>query len=779
MAKRNIIRRIVSNHLVQALLIYVSGGWIALEITDYIITNYGLNNKVRDVLSIILLIGLPIAIFLAWHLGREKEESSVIQEGKEDERKNPKFLIRFWKRRWFFLPGIVVFLLLILTGIRIIHKQKKMNWAKETALPLMEDQMHNWEYIDAFHLREQVKKFIPKDPDFQRLDTLIATKFTVITKPEGATVYYRVYEDIEDEWTILGTTPIEHMEMPNRSSFSCKIEMPGYETVYALASTWEDTLYRTLFLTEDIPDSMVYVEGINKEITGNFLSDEKQGFFMDKYEVSNREYKEFVDDGGYHNPDFWKYSFVLEDNTLSFEEAMEHFKDKTGRAGPATWEAGDYPDGQDVYPVNGVSWYEAAAYAAYAGKSLPTFDHWISAAGIPFVDYSYFGSEIIPLSNMGGSGPEKAGNNHGMSYFGIYDMAGNVREWCWNKAPAGRVVLGGAWNDVSYMATETSQLPAMNRSEKNGFRCVIIPEKTDLPEKVFRTIEPSTPRDYFTEKPVSEMEFEIMKKQFLYDYSALNSLVEMRDESATDWILEKISFDAAYENERMIAYLFLPVNANPPYQTLIYFPGSHALSINSIFQSSTTSRNLYYLLKNGRAAIIPIYIGTFERKDESCNENDPSQTHQFTECTIKWIKDLSRSIDYLESREDIDTSRIGFLGDSWGGRLGALIPAVEDRIKLNIMLRGGFREVSGYPEADEFTYVPYVKIPTLMINGRYDFDFPYETRVKSMFELLGTPADDKKLVLCDTDHYIPNSVMVKEVLDWLDTYFGIVDLKKD
>lgn len=779
MARRNIIKRLVSSPLVQALLIYVSGGWIALEITDYIITNYGLSNQVRDVLSIVLLIGLPIAIYLSWYLGREKEETTLEAKETEAEVRDPGFLFQFWKKRWFFIPGMVVLLLLILTGIRIIHKQKKSNWARETALPLMNVQIQNWEYTNAFQLREQVRKYIPKDPDFQRLDTLIATKFTVITHPEGAAVFYREYEDLEGEWVKLGTTPIENLEMPNRSFFQCKMEMPGYETIYALASTWEDTLYRTLFLHEYIPERMVYIEGINEQIIANLLSGDKQGFFMDKYEVSNREYKRFVDDGGYHNPEYWKYPIIFENNTLSFEGAREHFKDKTGRTGPAPWEAGDYPDGEDAHPVNGVSWYEAAAYAAYAGKSLPSLDHWRSAAGLDFYHHSYFGSHIIPLSNMSGKGPEQTGSNYGMSCFGNYDMSGNVREWCWNKASAGRVVMGGAWNDVSYMATETSQLPAMNRSEKNGFRCVILPEKTHIPEKVFRTIEPSTPRNYFTEKPVSELEYEIMKKQFLYDYSALNSLVEMRDESAADWILEKISFDAAYENERMIAYLFLPVNANPPYQTLIYFPGSHALSINSIFQSSTTSRNLNYLLKNGRAVIFPIYLGTFERKDDFCNENDPSQTHQFTECTIKWIKDLSRSVDYLESRKDIDTSRIGFLGDSWGGRLGALIPAVEDRIKLNIMLRGGFREVSAYPEADEFNYVPYIKIPTLMLNGRYDFDFPYETRVKPLFALLGTPAEDKKQVLCDTDHFIPNSVMVKEVLDWLDTYFGIVVLKKD
>ena len=85
MSKRSIIKRIISNQLVHALLIYVSGGWIALEITDYIINNYGLSNKVRDILSIILLIGLPIAIFLSWYLGKEQEESKEQRHVRDNE----------------------------------------------------------------------------------------------------------------------------------------------------------------------------------------------------------------------------------------------------------------------------------------------------------------------------------------------------------------------------------------------------------------------------------------------------------------------------------------------------------------------------------------------------------------------------------------------------------------------------------------------------------------------------------------------------------------------
>ncbi len=78
------------------------------------------------------------------------------------------------------------------------------------------------------------------------------------------------------------------------------------------------------------------------------------------------------------------------------------------------------------------------------------------------------------------------------------------------------------------------------------------------------------------------------------------------------------------------------------------------------------------------------------------------------------------------------------------------------------------------PEVDPINYVSRVNTPVLMINGKYDFEFTYETSAKPMFDQLGTPEPHKKQVLCNTDHFIPKTEMIKEVLDWLDKYFGPV-----
>jgi hypothetical protein len=61
-----------------------------------------------------------------------------------------------------------------------------------------------------------------------------------------------------------------------------------------------------------------------------------------------------------------------------------------------------------------------------------------------------------------------------------------------------------------------------------------------------------------------------------------------------------------------------------------------------------------------------------------------------------------------------------------------------------------------------------------MLNGRYDTIYPLETTVKPMFEMLGTPAEQKRLKVYDTDHFVPQNELIKESLAWLDRYLGPV-----
>ena len=104
--------------------------------------------------------------------------------------------------------------------------------------------------------------------------------------------------------------------------------------------------------------------------------------------------------------------------------------------------------------------------------------------------------------------------------------------------------------------------------------------------------------------------------------------------------------------------------------------------------------------------------------------------------------------------------------------MGAIIPAVEDRLSLNILVAAGFPNIKPYPEVDEINYISRVEIPTLILNGRYDAIFPLENNVKTFFNLLGTPENDKRLYLIDAGHNFYKKDRINEILNWCDNYFG-------
>ncbi len=253
--------------------------------------------------------------------------------------------------------------------------------------------------------------------------------------------------------------------------------------------------------------------------------------------------------------------------------------------------------------------------------------------------------------------------------------------------------------------------------------------------------------------------------------------MESRQEVSRGWIREKITFDAAYGGERVMVNLFLPKNTAPPYQTVIYFPGTA-----SVFQKSSEDLGSYFefqmflsfIVKNGRAVLYPVYKGTFERGNVTTSAlHFDWNSHQYSELFIQEVKDFRRCIDYLETRQDIDSKKIAYYGMSWGAVLGAIIPAVEERLKASVLLGGGLSR-SGRPEVNQINYVTRVKVPTLMLNGRYDTLYPPETASKPMFDLLGTPDGHKELKLYETDHIPPRNDFIKETLAWLDRYLGLV-----
>jgi eukaryotic-like serine/threonine-protein kinase len=147
---------------------------------------------------------------------------------------------------------------------------------------------------------------------------------------------------------------------------------------------------------------------------------------------------------------------------------------------------------------------------------------------------------------------------------------------------------------------------------------------------------------------------------------------------------------------------------------------------------------------------------------------------EFKEWTLHCIKDLRRTLDYLEMREDVDKTKLAYYGYSWGGRIGTIVGAVEDRFQTMILAHAGFNSVAKQVEIEELNFAPRVKIPVLMINGRYDHIYPVESSQKPFFRFLGTPEKDKVYLLFDGGHTSPRNELIKSVLGWLDRYLGPV-----
>lgn len=483
-------------------------------------------------------------------------------------------------------------------------------------------------------------------------------------------------------------------------------------------------------------------------------------YYIDRYEVTNRQYQEFVDQGGYQKREYWKEKFNRNGQEISWEQAMDLFRDSTGRAAPATWSAGHFPAGQADYPVGGVSWYEASAYSEFAGKSLPTVGQWFYAAPSPIARY------VTRVSNFDGIGPAPTGKHLGIGPWGTYDMAGNVAEWSLNEGGGStRYILGGAWNTSSSEYYEPGVLPPFDRSPNSGFRCVR--NTAPLPAAAKAELR-QTIRDFSKAKPASDEIFRVYKAMYAYDHTPLNAKLEPVDQDSTDWRKEKVTFDAAYGKERMAAYLFLPAKVRPPYQTVVFFPSGRVLD-NSNSKTLGDMKFIDYVIQSGRAVLYPVYKGTYERPGP---DNTPN-TAAGREVLIQESKDLGRSIDYLETRADIDRNKIGYLGVSMGGALGIIFAAVEERFKAVVLLDGGFFAEKLLPGTDQADFAPRLKAPTLLICGKFDWIFLGK---EALVRMLGAPPAEKKVVNFDTAHDVSEQRpdLIREVVAWLDKYLGKV-----
>jgi len=660
-------------------------------------------------------------------------------------------------------------------GVWALVRASRARWAEREALPEVVRLMNRGQPLAALWLLRQAEEYVPSSTELVRIkESLPVLPFSIDTEPPGADVSILDYADTEDRqpsrWAPLGRSPLAAVPIP-AGNYRIRAVKQGFEPVdrfFGAASDGARIIALQLHARDATPAGMVFVPGGTLGHTlFPALPVDVPPFWIDRHEVTNREFKQFVDAGGYQKREYWKQPFMKDGQVLSWEQATSEFRDPTGRPGPATWELGTYGDGQADFPVGGVSWYEAAAYAAFAGKSLPTVYHWFRAAG---------GAEfsgVLKFSNFEGQS-SRVGSYRGLGPFGTYDMAGNVKEWSWNSwdsARGLRYILGGGWDEPNYTISFPDARDAFARAPTFGFRLARF--LAPIPEALTGSV-PFVARDRRGDKPADDEAFRIYRDLHSYDKTDLKPAVEAVDDTSPYWRREKVTFQAAYGSERVVAHVYVPRNATPPHQVVAFFPGSPALYIPTVDELGASLRPIEPLVRSGRALILPAYKGMLER-GPGAYYHWLGQPNRWRDMNLEWSKDLGRSLDYLQTRPDMDVGKLAYFGNSLGAAVGPQLIAVEPRFKAALLISGGsFEKVPA--EVDSWNYAPRVKIPILMLNGRDDFLFPVESSQLPLFRLLGTPAKNKRHLLYEGGHgVITRADVIKESLDWLDRYLGPVN----
>ena len=167
-----------------------------------------------------------------------------------------------------------------------------------------------------------------------------------------------------------------------------------------------------------------------------------------------------------------------------------------------------------------------------------------------------------------------------------------------------------------------------------------------------------------------------------------------------------------------------------------------------------------YLLQTVRAVFHPVFKGTYERR--LAPDAGPNVRR---EGAVQYVKDVFQSIDYLQSRKDIDPNRIAYYGTSSGAWHGVFALSQETRLKAAVLNGGGLIPgTPNEPETELVNFAPRIRLPVLMVNGRNDFAYPMEASQKPLFRLLGTSEADKRHLLFDGGHVPPVQETIREVL---------------
>ncbi|MEX2180427.1 MAG: SUMF1/EgtB/PvdO family nonheme iron enzyme [Gemmatimonadaceae bacterium] len=646
-------------------------------------------------------------------------------------------------------------------------------------------------YPDAFALAERAERRLGDDSTLVALLATVSDLLTVTSDPAGAEVWIQRIpsgaEPVGDS-VRFGTTPITARRIA-RGEFRLVVRKERYAPLERIASSLfgrenvpgvdgrRVSLSLALLPADSVPEGMVAIPGGRYEIVGPALplgmAADLRPYFLDRFEVSNAQYREFVRRGGYGQAEYWGAATAA-------GIAPSRFVDRTGLRAPRDWVSQEPPAERADHPVTGVSWFEAAAFCVSHGKRLPTLYEWEKASRDGIVSpwgvimpWGYMSATVSTgrRANFGGSGTAPVDAfPFGISPYGVHALAGNAKEWLQNPGPDGYSATGGSWQDPAYLFAVLGSLPGESASPAIGFRCARNADpSSEGGDQGAGPVLIQIPTPSY--RPVDAATYRTLLGFYRYDRQPANARV-VRTDTTPDWTRERLWIDGV-AGDSILVYLYLPTRARAPFQTIVYVSSSGAFFFEPVW--TTVEADLGPHIKAGRALLAPVFDGMIERPFPSGATPAPPPSVGFRDQMVRHATELRMSLDYLSTRTEVDTTRVAYYGLSWGAGSRLVFAALDDRFKAVIFAGAGIDEriQPTLPEAANFNFAPYIRVPKLVINGQLDEEHPWLSRGLPLWNLLREP---KELVLLDgVGHNPPVEVRVPPINAFLDRVFGPVE----
>ncbi len=734
------------------------GGFIAivfgvLQGIDWLFKKYEINSFYFNIILIVLLLAFIFSIYI-YFVKRKNANSS----NKKLEKKSKTRLI----------IGIVSSGLVLLIFVYFFRKINTNQNLVNEIIPELIEVFDSGEISKSFIMSRDLLKKYPNNEIIKNYYSKSSRYVKLKTNKKGIDV--SVMYPGDSTYNYIGKTPIDSFVVPN--NYQYHYLKFNYENAEFIEKSRNNHNYRFPENTIEIPSGHKPFLGITLRrmwLQGlDFENINIEAFSIAENEVSNKDFQEFVDAGGYENRIYWDFPFQVGNKTYDFNSSIKMFTDRYGRPGPSNWAYGQFPTGLDNYPVTGISWFEARAFAKYSNLSLPNVYQWLLASGNP-ENLGDVNQYVTRNSNYNSTQLREVSNKLG-SYNELNNIGGNIKEWTLNPNGDNQEkfsIMGGAFNEPSYTFNNYYSLSPFDRSIGNGFR--LSKNLTNGRSELDNDIIPEFKRNFYEIEDISDEVFDVYKSQFDYNSQPLNSKTSNIENFQDGYSAQIFEMETTYESdEKLFGYIVFSNRFKDKYDPIIIYPSARSIGSNTDINLPNQLLNQFkYLIDEGYAIIHPVYHNTYSR-EKTHNTFWPNDSEKYKNTIIKIGQDYKRSLDYIESRNDFNFENLSYFGYSWGSTTSNYLLAIDDRIKAAVLCVGGLMMQKSKKEVEAHYYVRRIKTPILHIVGKEDGIFGFEESYKPWKELIGTAKDKLKLIELDNvGHGLPWDTIRKHHSNWI------------